>query len=300
MFFAKEEKPPITKPEKIAIIGDSPLAFFLQAYFLNSGYECKLLLPVNQADFFRKLGTLTVRSPFMQPFRYKPEIITSANQKFDFYFLVSSAESCRSDIFFLPTEKEGTFHIINLSGFYNHRFINHKTNTKIINGFTNPHLTLNANKSTLDVFDKDITFFLSAETDTFFNIGNLFSSPSFIISSVKNFPAALWQNLCIYFTTELLLATSPHKISDSLQNTKFHTQLSGIINELKLILQQNKIQINEGEILSSIYAIPNDYLGTAVKKIGFVNFSNIFSGINADTTPKIYNLLMQMSKKYMA
>ena len=112
---------------------------------------------------------------------------------------------------------------------------------------------------------------------------------------------ALWQNLCIYFIAELLLATHNRKIPDSTQSAQSHTQISGVINELKsIIMQQNNIQINDGEILSGIYTTPDDYHGATFQKSGFLNFSNIFSGINASNAPKTYNLLMQMSKKYMA
>ncbi len=297
MFFGKEDKTSICKDEKIAVIGDSPLAFFLQAYFHNMGYECKLLLSENQANSYRKLGTFTVRSPFMPNFRHKPEIISSGKQHFDFYIIASSAESFRGDIFFIP---DGTnSRIINLSSFYNHHFLSQLNKPKIINGYAKAHISLNSGKDTLDVYDKDLSIVLSSAGTSALSIGNLFSAPAFSINFVKNFMPLFWQDLCLYFTEELLLATFSGKISELLQDMKSQRQISGIIGELKHILQPTEIHINEGEVLSGIYAVPSEYRGLNFKRTGFINFSNLFSDIRADNTPKIYNLLMQMSKKYI-
>lgn len=292
MFFSKE---PFKQDKKIAVIGTSPLAFFLSSTFVENGYDIRHLVPLDKLDTFSHLGALTIKSSLYKNHRQEILFDSELNSPVDFCFLASTPENCRTDILFLlsPFLKEAQ--IINFSSFYNQdlfKELKHLDETRaFFKGW------INFDKGTLQPLEKQSQIILETPLEKTSELKELFNNTPFSLSSTEG-KNVFWQNLAAFFLSNLLLISSNHSMSKIFTDKKLRSLTDCAIKELCSLAEKEKISIDSSKVLADIYACPDNYKTEFTSRKSLYVLGQLIKGITPLATPSLQNLLSTALKKY--
>ncbi|MDD7313347.1 MAG: hypothetical protein PUH03_03220 [bacterium] len=293
MLFSKQPTP---KNKKIAIIGTSPLAFYLSDTFIENGYNVKQIVPLNLLDNFTHSGAITVKSSLYKNHRQEFSFTSELKNDVDFCFLASAPENYRSDLLLLTNSFLKNIPLINLSSFYNHFLFNEQADYQEIPAFFKGWI--NFDGVTLQPLEKQSRLILECPIEKAVEIKKLFDDTPFNLIFAENNKNTFWQNLAAFFLTNLLLTSYSQSISKIFADKETRAIADKAIKELCFLAKKEKVFLEPSKILTDIYACPDEYKSEFSSAKGIHVLGQLIQNLTPFETPEVQNLLNTTVKKY--
>lgn len=293
MLFSKQPTP---KDKKIAVIGTSPLAFYLSDTFIENGYDVKQIVPLNLLDNFTHSGAITIKSSLYKNHRREISFESELKVPVDFCFLASSPENYRSDLLLLTNPFLKNIPLINLSSFYNHFLFNEQADYQEIPAFFKGWV--NFDGVTLQPLEKQSRLILECPLEKAIGIKKLFDDTPFNLIFAEKNKNTFWQNLAAFFLTNLLLTSYNQPFSKIFADKETRAIADKAIKELCSLAKKDKISLESSKILTDIYACPDEYKSEFASAKGILVLGQLIQNLTPFETPTLQNLLNTAGKKY--
>ena len=294
MLFSKQPTP---KDKKIAVIGTSPLAFYLSDTFIENGYDVKQIVPLNLLDNFTHSDTITIKSSLYKNHRREFSFESELKAPIDFCFLASSPENYRNDLLLLlTTPLLKNIPLINFSNYYNHRLFNEQKDYQEIPAFFKGWI--NFDGETLQPLEKQSRLILECPLEKTVGIKKLFNDTPFNLIFTEKSKNTFCQNLAAFFLTNLLLISYNKTISRIFADKETRAIADKAIKELCFLAKKEKVSIEPSKILTDIYACPDEYKSEFSSAKGIHVLGQLIQNLTPFETPEVQNLLNIAVKKY--
>ena len=288
MFFKKQKSLPQKKSQKILIIGDSPLAFFLaHTLQINDISVSFLIRPQNSMKpkldkhlMFKNTSFQTTR--FL--ISYTDDLLTKA----DFCIIASSLEKYKQDFLLLQNLFSNNIPILNFAHIYNHRlFANYKEKNIIPAYFTG---WLNYEKEMLEMVNNKSIINLCCSPKDFENYKTLFKNPLIEIKNISPQKFHLWKHLAPFIISNLLLAAHPKDLSKTLSQKDNRDLVSSAIKEVCALAEKENETLKESDLSAYLYTIPTQYKSEFLKQKSLFTLLDTLPQISYFETPSLYKL----------
>lgn len=298
MFFTKNVQPPVSQNKNIAVIGTSPLAFFLADTLQNNGCQTTIIVSPAKLDGYKPLNPFTVKPARFQSRHTNFHFASSVDFKPDFCFLASAPTEASSDLLFLSAEPVKLAPLINCSSFYNHRLLPKISPTKEISGYFSGGLNLN--KNTLIHLKSLPKLQLCSTSDTAVQIKRLFDDSQISITLSHHNKTFFWEHLSVFFLSNLLLISEPASLVTRLTDPDTRNQAELAAAELVKLAKKHKISLDSSEILAGLYDIEDGSHSEFTTPAALNVLLNILPEINRFDTPSLFRLSANAVNKMLA
>lgn len=296
MFFNKPSTPPAATLCPLAIIGTSPLAFYLADILQNNHYNVTILVAANQLESWSRLGSFTIKPTNFHTHHTNFRFASHLDSSVEYCFIASSPEANQSDLLLLQDSSLATVPIINLSSFYNRDLIAKFTKTKVITAYFSGALSLD--KNTLQSLERNPKIELCCDSETASPIKQLFESSVLSFSFSTASITLYWRHFAPFYISNLLLLLYQQDISATLMQPAIRHLADSAINEICRLAAAEKATLEAGDVLTEIYAQANGSQNEFSSTRNFTVFANLLKGVDRFETPALHELLRTTAKKY--
>ena len=294
MFFSKPAPAPASLT-RVAVIGTSPLAFFLADVLQNNCCAVTILMAANKLNTYTRRSSLNVKLSNFQNRHASFSFAAKLDSAADFVFIASSPEDSRNDLLLLQDPLLKSAPLINLSSFYNRRIISQFNKSDIpayFNGW------LNLEKNSLHLLERSPVLELCCDAETAVTIKALFADSPVSLTFPAPSPNLFWQHLAPFLLGNLLVLSAGRDISSVLLQNDIRRQTDTAVNELCKLAKAEKVSLDPANILPRLYAFPDNYQSEFSSPQSFAALSALIPGINRFDTPALYGFLANAAKKY--
>lgn len=297
MFFGKTTPPPAVLNKHIAVIGTSPLAFFLADLLQLNGCGVTILVPASKLEAYSRLSPFTIKPTKFQT-RHTGFVFASTLDFLpDFIFLASTPENAATDLLFLTPPAVKTIPLINLSSFYNRKLLPQLVKHKEIRAYFNGQITLE--KNTLHLLDKLPKMEIDAVSETVAAIRRLFNETHLNISlATGTAQTTFWEHLAPFFLGNLLLLSGKGTLPEQLIRPERRRQADSAAVELTALAKKEKVSLDSSAVLAQLYTFVDEYRSEFSSPQGLTKLFAILPEIDPFKTPELYGLCTAAAKKY--
>ena len=297
MFFGKTTPSPAEPDKHIAVIGTSPLAFFLTDILQLNGCAVTILVSESKLETYSHLSPFTIKTAKFQT-RHTNFVFSSAlDFSPDFIFLASAPENAALDLLFLTSAVFKIIPLINLSSFYNHKLLPQLTKHKEIRAYFTGQINLE--KNTLLLLDKLPKMEIDAVSETVTSVRRLFNETHLNISLATGTSKTIfWEHLAPFFLGNLLLLDGKNSLHEQLIHPDRRQQADVAASELAALAKKDKASLDSSAVLAQLYTFVDEYRSEFATPAGFTRFLSLLPGINPLTTPGLYKLCTAAANKY--
>lgn len=298
MFFSKAPKTAGTPLAKAAVIGTSPLAFFISGSLQNNNCAVINLVSAGKLQKYAQNDTFTICPSDFQNQRHDFSFASAPAEEPDFIFLASSPEDVQNDILLLAHPLLKTAPVINLSFLFNKKILISSNDRKIISAFCRSFFNLE--KNTLTFLKRTPEIEICAAPDFMKSLKRLFENTSLSFTVSQEESLLFWQNLIPFFLGNVISLAEKKNVSDSLLQQSVRKLADSALNEFFALAAAEKINLDTSQILPRLYSFPDNYAGEISSVRQFNAFANLLPQISRFETPALFELLSKASKNILA
>lgn len=259
MLFAKPENTQNTNPQNICILGTSALSFYLAAELQKIGHKITILCPPKEADEFAATDFIIKNEQKLQSHRHNFHYTFELNFTPDLLLIASGMVDLRRDLLLLSPHYLAETPIISLTPTEPNSLISDILGKVIINGYFNGWLTREKNHVINFSRRPNITFSLEELSPQAILLQDIFNNTEIETIFRSNNAANFWHWFAPRITAALLDLPSGKSIYALGKTKEGRGIIDKCIEELINLATIDNIKIEGTDILSQIYAIPENY-----------------------------------------
>ena len=277
---------------RVAIIGNSPLAFFLAYLLQNNNFEVFFLttsskLPAQSVSVTLKTDSFQTKHFFVN---YKDTLPFSV----DFYCIASSPDSYKKDFLLIQSTSLKDIPILNFSYIYNRHLFEEKKDLNLIPVYST--CWLNFEKNTLEVLSGKTVFEICCPIKNFGSYETLFKNPFVETKNISNSKPSLWQHLIPFILSHLFIASYKKDFLFHLKQKDVREQILNALRELCALAKQEKEEVKESDVLAFLYTIPDEYKSKFSNPLDLSVLASLVPQLSYFDTPALYKLFSLANK----
>lgn len=247
-------------PQNICILGTSSVALFIAEQLQNTGHQIKILCPPSEVDEYNSTDFVFKDNRHLKTKRSQFKCCFEQPASPDFLLIASKPQKLRSDLLLLsPTNLQNTT-IINLTPSAPENFVSEALNLASVNAYFFGWLHQSQNHISLLSASPFINFTLSAHSEQFQNIQNLFDETE--IETKSNVSAAhnFWQWLAPHAIIFLISEASDKSFYYCAQKPEYRQIIENCLPEIIALASSDNANLEKSDILRTLYSVPENYL----------------------------------------
>ena len=259
MFFAKTENKQTTTPKNICILGTSALGFYLAAELQKIGHKITILCPPKEADEFSATDFIIKNEQLLQNHRYSFHYSFALDFSPDLFLICSDLVHLRSDLLLISPKRLSETQVVSFTPATPSNLITDILGKIVINAYFNGWLIRDKNHIINFNHRPNIVFSLkdfSSPTDF---LQEIFSNTNIETSAQEADALNFWQWFAPRITATLLDLPSGKSIYTLGKTKEGRAIIDNCINEIINLAIIDSAQLENADILSQIYAIPENY-----------------------------------------
>ena len=259
MFFAKPENTQTTNIKNICILGTSALSFYLAAELQKAGHKITILCLPQEADEFSATDFIIKSEQKLQSHRHNFNYSFELDFSPDLLFIASNTIRLRRDLLLLSPRYLTSTLIVSLTSTAPNSLISDILGKVIINAYFNGWLNRNKNHIINYSRHPNITFSLEELSPQAILLQDLFNSSEIETIFQSNNAANFWRWFAPRITAALLDLPSGKSIYALGKIKEGRGLIDKCLNEITNLAALDNVKIESADILSQIYAIPENY-----------------------------------------
>ena len=259
MLFAKTENKIASNPQNICILGTSALSFYLAAELQRIGHNITILCQPKEADEFGATDIIIKNEQLLQNHRHSFNYSFSLNYSPDLLLITSDIISLRSNLLLLSRHFLAETPIVSFTPTEPASLISDILDKVTINAYFNGWV--NREKNHIVNFGRhpNIVFSLEELSPQTIFLQDIFDKTSLEISATPSDATNFWKWFAPRITATLLDLPSGKSIYALGKTKEGRTIIDNCIAEIIELSSVNNVKMESTDILSQIYAIPENY-----------------------------------------
>ena len=259
MFFAKTENKQTTAPRNICILGTSALGFYLASELQKNGHKITILCLPQEADEFGATDFIIKNEQCLQSHRHNFHYSFELDFAPDLLLIASNITCLRRDLLLLSPRYLAETPIVSFTPTTPNSLISDILKKVSINAYFNGWLSRDKNHVTNFSRPSNIIFSLEELSPQATALRDIFSGIG-IETSAKNQDAAnFWHWFAPRIIATLLDLPSGKSIHALGKTKEGRAIIDSCVNEVANLAMVDNVKIERSEILTQIYAIPENY-----------------------------------------
>lgn len=256
MLFAKTESQTAPITLNLAILGTSPLSFYLAAELQKSGHRITVVCRPAEADEFNATDFVFKDSRRLQSRRHNFRFAFELETPPQLLLITSDMPRLRSDLLLLAPSRLSDAPIVSFTPETPSGLISDILNRPVINALFDGWLTREKNHIICFSRRNGVTFGLNETSPQFSFMQDVFTGSGIEVRADENSPRSFWNWFAPRIIAALVIAASGRGLDDLAKSPDGRKLIDAGISEVIILAANDGVRLENTEILSQIYNTP--------------------------------------------
>ena len=277
---------------RVALIGDSPLAFLLAYLLQNNNFEVFFLTASSKLIY--QSVSITLKTDSFQAKRFSVNYKDALPFSADFCCIASSPDNYKKDFLLVQNSALKDTPVLNFSHLYNRHLFGEQKDLDIIPVYST--CWLNFEKNILELQGGKTIFEICCPAKNFGSYEPLFKNPLVETKNISNSKPSLWQHLVPFILSHLFIASYKKDFLSHLKQKDVREQILSALRELCTLAKQDKEEVKESDVLAFLYTIPDEHKSEFSNPSNLSVLASLVPQVSYFDTPALYKLFSLANK----